>query len=82
MAESDEVRLTIEEAYRATYHFIAQYYARERIAAFMLMLHSMAPDPSDGKPNDPATWHDWMASVEAARASTDLPSLDPPADGR
>jgi hypothetical protein len=58
------------------------YYARERIAPFMLMLHSMAFDPGDGKTNDPATWHDWLASVEEARASTDLPIVDPPLDGR
>ena len=66
MAENEEVLLTSAEAYRATYHFIAQYYARQRITPFMLMLHSMAFDPG-GEPHDPATWHDWMASVEAAR---------------
>jgi hypothetical protein len=80
MPESDEPLLTVDEAYRAAYRFVAQYYARERITPFMLMLHSMALDPADGEPNDPATWHGWLAAVNAARASAELPAVEPSLD--
>lgn len=74
-----EAPLTLDEAYRATYHFIHQYYRREPIEPFLLMLHSMTEwEPGAGDPRstaDPATWHDWMASVQAARASSQLPPL-------
>lgn len=81
LMDEGEPRLTLDEAYRATYHFISQYYARERITPFMLMLHSMGLE-ADRQTNDPATWDDWMASVEKARASPELPVPDPPLDDR
>jgi hypothetical protein len=79
--DDNEPRLTLDEAYRAAYHFIAQYYARERITPFMLMLSSMELE-GERQTSDPATWHDWLASVEKALESPDLPTVDPPLNGR
>jgi hypothetical protein len=73
-----EPTLTLDQAYRATYHFIHQYYLREPIDPFMLMLSSMGPWNEDGplrQTDDPATWNDWMKSVRAALASDTLPPL-------
>ena len=58
--EASDQLLTLDEAYRAAYHFIHQYYERERITPFMLLLHSMRFDSGGGGTNDPATWHDWQ----------------------
>jgi hypothetical protein len=83
LADQDQPPLTLDEAYRATYHFIAQYYGRERTTRLFLMLVSMDLEPGDDprRTSDPVTWEDWLASVEAARASSDLPALPPPLDG-
>jgi hypothetical protein len=72
MAEPDEPMLTLDEAYRATFHFIHQYYEREPIVPFMLLLSSMTAWSDNGnlrQTDDLATWHDWMKSVQAARIS-------------
>jgi hypothetical protein len=74
----NESELTIDEAYRATFHFINQYYQREPTLPFMLMLQSMTAWAENGNPrqtDDPATWDDWMLSVSAARASEKLPEI-------
>jgi hypothetical protein len=76
--EDDEPSLTVDEAYRAAFHFINQYYEREPIVPFALMLHSMTPGTPGGNPrqtSDPATWHDWLSSVRAARTSEQLPDI-------
>jgi hypothetical protein len=79
MPDQEDELLTTEEAFRAAYHYILQYYGRERITPFMLMLHSMYPYGEDVREaNDPASWHDWVASVEKARLTPDLPYPDPP----
>lgn len=81
MTAPGEPLLTLDEAYRATYHFINQYYQREPIVPFMLMLQSMTAWAENGNPretSDPATWDDWMLSVRAARASEKLPEMMPP----
>jgi hypothetical protein len=73
-----EPLLTLDQAYRAAFHFIHQYYRREPIEPFVLMLHSMMSGNWAGglrETNDPATWDDWVASVQAALASEELPSL-------
>jgi hypothetical protein len=77
----DEPLLTVDEAYRAAYHFVSQYYARERITPLFLMLHSMAL-AEDGDPHDSATPDDWVSSVKAALASPDLPYPAEPLDGK
>lgn len=77
-----EPRLTLDEAYRAAFHFIHQYYEREPITPFFLMLHSMTmwPDAENLRDTaDPATWFDWLKSVDKARESTTLAiTVDPP----
>ena len=84
MTDPDEPTLTLDEAYRATFHFINQYYDREPIVPFLLMLQSMTAWTDNGNPrqtDDPATWDDWMASVRAARASDTLPEITAPRTG-
>ena len=69
MTDPGEPTLTLDQAYRATYHFIHQYYLREPIDPFLLMLASMGPWNEDSpirQTSDPATWNDWMRSVRAA----------------
>ena len=83
MTDPDEPMLTLDEAYRAAFHFIKQYYEREPITPFVLMLHSMTPWAENGnlrQTSDPATWHDWMSSVNAALASEELPGISGPGD--
>ena len=78
MGDAEEPLLTLDEAYRATFHFIHQYYKREPIDPFLLMLVSMTPWTPGGdarQTDDPATWHDWLASVQAARDSEESPEL-------
>lgn len=73
--------LTVDEAYRAAFHFVLQYYKREPIVPFLLLLHSMTPWLQGDDPrstSDPATWGDWLASVEAACSSDVLPPLEAP----
>ena len=84
LADDEQPALTLDEAYRAMYQFVAQYYGREHSMRLFLMLASMDLEPGDDprRTSDPATWEDWLASVEAARASTDLPTLPPPLDER
>jgi len=79
--DQNEPQLSLDEAYRAAFHFINQYYAREPITPFMLMLHSMGLE-GRRQTNDPATWDDWLASVEKALASPDLPTPGSPLDNR
>jgi hypothetical protein len=81
MTDEQEPFLTLEEACRAAYYFVLQYYGRERITPFMLMLTSMKLEGKQ-ETNDPAHWHDWLASVEKALADPDLPDPDAPLDNR
>jgi hypothetical protein len=79
MTNDEEPLLTLEEAYRAAYYFVMQYYGRERITPFMLMLSSMKLEGKQ-QTSDPAHWNDWLASVEKALTSPDLPDPDAPLD--
>jgi hypothetical protein len=79
MTSDQEPFLTLEEAYRAAYYFVLQYYGRERITPFMLMLSSMKLE-GKRQTSDPAHWDDWLASVEKALANLDLPEPDAPLD--
>jgi hypothetical protein len=72
--------LTVEQAYEAAYRFVAQYYERERIVPFMLMLTSMTPTADRERTNDPAAWQDWLHCVEETLAGTPLPQLSSPRD--
>jgi hypothetical protein len=84
VADAEHPPLMLDAAYRATYHFIAQYYGCERITPLFRMLCSMDLEPGDDprRTSDPATWEDWLASARVARASLTLPPLPPPHDGR
>ena len=75
----NEPQLSLDEAYRAAFHFINQCNARERVTPFMPMLHSMGL-AGQRETNDPATWQDWFASLDNAVGSPDLPALHPPLD--
>jgi len=81
VADDEDPFLTLEEAYRAAYYFVLQYYGRERIAPLMLMLSDMKLEGKQ-QTSDPAHWGDWLASVEKALASPDLPEPDAPLDSR
>lgn len=81
MTDDEEPVLTLEEAYRAAYYFVLQYYGRERITPFMLMLSSMKLEGKQ-QTSDPAHWNDWLASVQKALASPALPEPDAPLDSR
>jgi len=78
MTQPDEPLLTVDQAYCAAFHFIRQYYEREPIVPFLVLLQSMYPWTEGGDPrltSDPATWHDWMSSVQAALSAKELPTL-------
>ena len=54
------IMLTSGQAYEAAYRFVAQYYGRQRIVPFLLMLVAMEPKGDLYRTNDPASWDDWM----------------------
>lgn len=75
MPEHDEPLLTLDEAYRATFHFINQYYQREPITPFLLMLVSMKHwTPVGGPKTNPGSSDmarlDRVCSSRAAVGST------------
>ena len=72
--------LSVEQAYEAAYRFVAQYYERERIVPFMLMLTSMTPTADRERTNDPASWSDWLRYVDDTLAGTPLPQPSAPRD--
>ena len=61
---------------------MAQYYEREPIVPFMLMLVAMEPQADQYRANDPASWADWMKCVEQTLAKEPLPALSTPPDER
>jgi hypothetical protein len=78
MPSASEPLLTIDEAYRAAWRFIAQYATREPVESarrFRLLLGNMELD-GPRQTCEPAAWHDWVASVDGALASTALPFPD------
>jgi hypothetical protein len=58
-----EKRLTVDEAYRAMFAFLDEYYARTRSDEVGGLLGSMAINTSDGQPMDLGMWEDWVAAV-------------------
>jgi hypothetical protein len=80
MAVPDEIaeRLTVEQAYEAVYRFVAQYYAREPIVPFALMLTAMEPVNDHYRTSDPASWADWERCVRETLAGVAMPALPPP----
>jgi hypothetical protein len=80
--ETNTTTLTTEQAYEAAYRFVAQYYERERIVPFMLMLVAMEPEGDIYRTHDPASWAGWMRCVKQTLANAPLPDLPPPTDDR
>ena len=78
--QAETTYLTTEQGYEAAYRFVAQYYERERIVPFMLMLTSMTPTADRERTNDPAAWHDWLRCVEETLAGNPLPLPSAPRD--
>ena len=74
--ESGALHLTTEQAYEAAYRFVAQYYKREPIVPFTLMLDSMEPKPDHYRTKDPASWTDWEKCVQETLAGAPLPGDD------
>lgn len=62
-ASESEIQLTEAQAYEAAHRFVAQYYGRERIVPFVLMLTAMRPEGDHYVTNDPASWVDWRRCV-------------------
>jgi hypothetical protein len=77
---ADASPLTVEQAYEAAYRFVAQYYEREPIVPFMLLLTSMKPTADRERTNYPAAWHDWLDCIEETLAGNPLPDLSAPRD--
>jgi hypothetical protein len=73
-----ETTLTEREAYEAAYRFVAQYYDRERIVPFMLMLVAMEPKGDHYVTGDPASWEDWQRCVRETLDRVPLPQLAKP----
>jgi hypothetical protein len=70
--------LTPVQAYEAAYRFVAQYYERERIVPFMLMLTAMPPTADRERTNDPVAWRDWLNCVNETLAGTRSRNSPPP----
>src|SRR5262245_32663247 len=59
-------KLTLQDAYRAMYIFVAELYARAELDQLGGILGGMSL-LEDGKPADPAMWNDWLRAVAKAR---------------
>lgn len=70
--------LTSEQAYEAAYRFVFQYYKREPIEPFEVMLTAMEPTSDQYKTNDPASWEDWDICVEETLTKAPLPDWGGP----
>jgi hypothetical protein len=76
--QTETPSLTPEQGYEAAYRFVAQYYERERIVPFMLMLTAMRPTADAVRTNDPASWSDWIHCVDQTLEGNPLPQPSPP----
>ena len=63
----DNMNLTIEEAYKSMVNFLEKYYQRTNsddigglLGDIMIM--------DEGITADPASWHDWLESVERIKS--------------
>ena len=57
--------LSSREAYLAMFSFLEDYYSRTQSDEIGSMLSGLCL-MSDGKPMDPAYWHEWEQAVEKA----------------
>lgn len=64
--------LTMEEAYRAMFHFLEAHYARTQADGLGSLLGDLSwHSVREGQPADPAAWLDWTNAIDRARASDD-----------
>jgi len=74
MKSPDAVDLSASQAYEAAYRFVWQYAERESSSeALQLLLVAMEPSADGCHSNDPASWSDWLACVDATRTGAELP---------
>jgi hypothetical protein len=69
---NEDPLLTLDQAYRAAYYFIRQYYERDALkpeSMFFLLVWMQLDAPRSS--SDPAQWHDWLRSVEKSLAGED-----------
>lgn len=64
--------MSLEQAYRAMFYYLQDYYFREHSDEIGNMLGGMAL-LSDGGTADAAAWEDWLIAVK--RSETDLDSI-------
>ena len=76
--DSSDPMLSVAQAYESAYRFVAQYYERQRIVPFLLMLVAMRPEDDLYVTNDPASWEDWQRCVRQTLAGEAMPELSPP----
>jgi hypothetical protein len=56
--------LSPEQAFRAMFHFLKQYYDRTgEKGDLAAVLSDIQTVPSDGMPADPAAWADWLDAI-------------------
>ncbi len=61
-----KLKLTVEEAYRAMFHYLEHVYDETRSKELAEMLGSMSL-LEDGKPADTAVWEDWIQAVKKVK---------------
>ena len=60
--------LTPEQAFRAMFIFLSEYYERtQRQAELGSVLSDIQTSRTDGLPADPAAWDDWLAAIKSMR---------------
>jgi hypothetical protein len=60
--------LTPEQAFRAMFIFLSEYYERtQRQAELASVLSDIQTNRTDGLPADPAAWGDWLAAIKSVR---------------
>jgi len=60
--------LTPEQAFRAMFIFLNEYYERTRGQAELAsVLSDIQMNRSEGLPADPAAWEDWLAAIKSVR---------------
>lgn len=68
--KNDNMNLTIEEAYKSMINFLEKYYQRTNSDDIGGLLGDiMLID--EGRTADPASWHDWIESVERMRMKSE-----------
>ena len=61
-----EKKVSVEEAYKAAFHFLFDYWERDGRPddSCAKLLSWMQPVKATGAPTDPAMWHDWITALQ------------------